>query len=940
MRKLIVAILFFVSPFLLQAQKSASIRGAVYDSVAKKTLSYATVSLVNAKDSSLVSFVRADSTGKFYFNQLAKGKYTLSASYVGFVPLWLTVTVKENEALQLGYVNLTNLSDASSVTVYAKRPPVVINNDTIEFNTENFKTQPNAVVEDLLKKMPGVTVDDDGTIKVNGQTVNKVLVNGKEFFTGDIKMATKNLDADAIDKIQVFDKKSDQSEFTGVDDGNTTKTINLKLKKDRLKSVFGKVAGGTNFSDRFETQANVNRFSNEQQLSFIGMGNNTNKQGFSIGDVLNFTGELSKAMKNGGGSIRISSGGSGPDNAGLPTTGMGQNQQGIANTYAGGLNFNDTWNKKTDFNGSATGSNIHLNTDKDVNRQYNLTGNNYNYASTTNSVSDIKQQKLNFGIDHKIDSFNSIKITPSITWQQQSNSSTSNYSSVYTNGTKLNDGYTNSSSASTGLNIDNTILYRHRFEKKGRTISLNFSNTYNHSTKDGLQGSRYTDYTIAIPKDSLIKQNSFIDAITRNVGGNVTYTEPIGKRSLLELSSFINTNIGESDKKTYDYNATTGKYDLLNKYLSNEYKNNYSYTGGSINFRSNQKKYNYTLGSSIQSATLNSINQTTDNTIQRSFTDVLPNASLQYKFSNYKNIRLDYSTSTQQPSTTQLQPVVNNSDPLNISTGNPDLKRAYSQSVNINYFAADPVTRKNFFVFASAGITANSIVNSVFTQSNGVRTTMPVNADGTSFFFANANYGMPVKALKSRFDISAGYNYSHSVSFMNGVQNNIDNASISPSLNWGFSIDNVIDIQANARLSFTNAKYSLQPTLNSNYLTERYGIDMLNYLPLGLTLNNTLNYTINTGRADGYNTSIPIWNASLAKSFLKNKRAEIKFSVTDILNQNQGTSRSSNQDYIEDSKYNVLQRYYMISFTFALHKSGNQQGAGGPPPPMIRVFNN
>jgi len=217
--------------FSFAQNKQAFIHGLVYDTASKKGLAYATVSIVGIKDSTLISFTRADSSGKFVLKNISKGSYLLSASYVGFVPVWQDISVKDGESLSLGNINLTDLKNASAVTVIAKRAPVVMNNDTLEFNTENFKTQPNAVVEDLLKKLPGVTVDGDGTVKVNGQKINRVLVNGKEFFTGDPKLATKNLDADAVDKVQVFDKKTDRAEFTGVDDGLSEKAINLKLKK-------------------------------------------------------------------------------------------------------------------------------------------------------------------------------------------------------------------------------------------------------------------------------------------------------------------------------------------------------------------------------------------------------------------------------------------------------------------------------------------------------------------------------------------------------------------------------------------------------------------------------------------------------------------------------------------------------------------------------------
>ena len=934
MRKIIILSFIIFISFIAQAQKFSSIRGTVFDTLSKKGLSYSTVSLVTAKDSTLINFTRADSSGKFHFSKISAGKYLLSTSYVGYVPVWKLITVNEGEDVNVGNIALVDFANASNVTVLAKRPPVVMNNDTLEFNTENFNTQPNAVVEDLLKKLPGITIDADGTVKVNGQTVNRVLVNGKEFFTGDPKMATKNLNADAIDKVQVFDKKSDQAEFTGIDDGNSQKAINLKLKKDKNNALFGRATAGGGNNERYDAQTNINKFKGDQQISFLGMANNTNRQGFSIGDVLNFSGELSKGMRNGGG-ITFRTNGS--DNAGLPTTGLGQNQQGIATTIAGGINYNDTYNKKTDFNSSATASDIHLLTDKTTNRQYILPGNSYNYGATSNSIRDIKQQKFNLSYDHKIDSFNSIKIVPVITFQQQNNWSNSNYVSQNLNNLKLNDGYNNSFAKSSALDFSNSILYRLRFKKKGRTLSASLNMSYNHSEQNGTLASRNTFYSGNIGVDSLLNQTNNYDAVTNNYGGNLTYTEPLDKRSLIELSGFINSNIGTSDKKTYDYNTTSGKYDMANSLLTNNFKSNYTYSGGSVNIRSNQKKINYTVGASLQSAILKSNNQSYNTTVHQSFTDVLPNANFQYKFSAYKNIRFDYSSSTQQPSITQLQPIQNINDPLNIVQGNPNLQRSFSHNLNINYFAADPFTRKNFFVFVSAGKTIHAIVNSDSTNINGSRKTTYTNANGVSYLSGNATFGFPIKKLKSRIDLSMGANYNRNISFINGAQNNIDNLSLTPSLSWSFAIDNKIDIQTSANLSISKADYSLQSQLNSNYLTQRFSTDITNYFPWGIVLNNNFKYTINSGRADGYNTEVPLWNASVAKGFLKNKRAEIKFSVLDLLNKNIGTNRSVNQNYIEDLRYNVLQRYFQLSFTYILNKAGKTTGG---PNIQIRTIGN
>lgn len=929
MNRICFLIVGLILPFFTIAQQlPGSVKGTVMDTATRHGLAYATISVVDARDSTLVNFTRADSTGKFRLGSLGKGKYLLSASYVGFLPVWKTINISEGTELDLGTIDMADITSAGNVTVTGRRPPVTINNDTLEFNTENFKTQPNAVAEDLLKRLPGVTVDNDGTVRVNGQRINRVLVNGKEFFTGDPKLATRNLDADAIDKVQVFDKKSDRSEFTGVDDGQSEKAINLKLKKDRNNALFGKVTAGAGTKGRFDGQTNVNKFNGDQQLSLLGMGNNTNRQGFSMQDIMNFTGELSRGMRSGGG-ITIRMGGDGPSGNGLPVTGMGQNQQGVANTYAGGVNYNDKWNKKTDVNMSGMGSDIDLNTLRSTNRQNLLPGNNFNYQSNSTTNQRNRQQNVNLSLDHQFDSSTSLKFTPQFGLQQTDVNSVSDYISRDTKGVKLNEGSTDSKTHSEAFNFNGNALFRKRLGKKGRTLSGTMSLAYNDSKQQGSLYTVNTFYNQGIPlSDSIANQKKSRDAITKSLGGNIVYTEPIGKRSLLELSAFYNTSIGNSKQQTFDYSGTTGKYDRMNSLLTNDFRSEYTYTGGSANLRTNLKKLSLTVGSALQAATLLSNNNTNGNQIRQTFTDALPNANIQYRLTSSRSLTLNYTTSTAQPSTAQLQPIADVSDPLNTRTGNPDLKRSYMQTLNLNYFATNMYTRRNFFAFLSATITNNAIVNADIIQPNGARISMPVNANGSYLLFGNINTGFPIRKLNSRVDLGLGANLNHAISFVNGTKNEIDNMSLSPNLSYNYTLEGKLDIQATARVNISKTNYSLQPQLNNNYLQQVYGMEMNNYLPWGLVVNNSINYTINTGRADGYNTNVAFWNASIAKSFLKNQRAELKLSAFDMLNQNAGVNRNANQNYIEDTRYNVLQQYFLASFTFRLNKAG--ANANGP----------
>ncbi|HEX8331684.1 MAG TPA: outer membrane beta-barrel protein, partial [Segetibacter sp.] len=611
-------------------------------------------------------------------------------------------------------------------------------------------------------------------------------------------------------------------------------------------------------------------------------------------------------------------------------------QQGVAKTYAGGLNYNNKWGKNTDINASYIFNDQSLQTNRETNRQNIIPGNNFNYIQRSNSTRENMQHRMNISIDHKIDSFNSLKLTSAATLQKSNSKSLSEYVSENSPGKRLNSGYTSTLNDAHGMNLRNSLLYRHRFAKKGRTFSANFNLNYNESEGDNDLKSEniFYDLTGNAIQGRPLNQNIIQDAINRSYGGSVTYTEPTWKGGLAELTYFYNENIGRSLKNTYDFNNTSGKHDLVNDTLSNNFQSNYNYTGGSLNFRTQRKKWTTGFGATLQNATMESVVNKNLNIAQQ-FTDLLPNSNISYKISSYRTLRLDYTTNTRQPSVTQLQPVPDISDPLNIRLGNPGLMREYSHSVNVNYFASDPVTRRNFMMFAAINATKNAIVSSdVIDPATGIRTTRPVNADGPFSAFSSINTGFPIKKLKSRIDLGTSINYFKNVSFLNNNQNNIGNLSFTPNITWSFGIDNKVDIQATARVGYNQARYSLQKQLNTNYWQQQYGIEMTNYLPGGIVLNNNFNYTKTTGRAPGYNTSVPFWNASVAKGFLKNKRAEVKLSGFDLLKENIGITRNANQNYIEDIRYNVLQRYFLLSFTYSINKSGLNTG----PRTVIRSF--
>ena len=909
--------------------QNLTIQGSLKDSIANRALNSATVSLVYAKDSSLVSFSRTNEAGVFNFKNVAPGNYLISVSYVGYVPKWVPVLTGTDKIVEMGLIYMNDVNTMSTVTVTARRPPVVINGDSVEFNSENFKTAPNAVVEDLLKKMPGMEVDKAGGITVNGKKVTKVFVNGKEFFTGDPVMATKNLPADAVDKIQVYDRKSDQAMFTGIDDGSEETAINLKLKKDRNKSTFGKLNAGAGTPSVFDAQGNVNVINNEAQFSAIGGANNTNRQNFSGRNIINFSGGGGGRPGAGGGVTVNFSGGSGETDA---------NAQGIADTYSIGGNYSNLFNdKKTEFNANLSVSDVTRNNNS-FSKTQNLTpGNSFNRISNANSIAGNKQQNFGSTIDHKVTDNFSFRFTPSLGLQQTTNYSEDSTQTYLTNGNLLNSNTTMSSSASDAVNAASTLLLRKKFAKKGRTISSTITQSFNRSNSTGNQYTEQLSYlNNKLTNDSILDQKNTRKGENSSYSANVIYTEPLGKKSLLEFNTYLSKSIGSSSRRIFDRNDATDSYDLLNTRLTNEFNSEYTYSGGGMSYRSNQKKYNFATGFSIQKAVLDGENISAKTKLSQSFQDILPNATFRYNFSQTKNLNIDYRTSTNQPSITQLQPVLDQSNINRQSIGNPDLKRSYVHNLNIRFFSSKILAGKSFFSTLNASTTNNSIVNYDSVLPNRTILTKPVNVDGAYRINTSLNYGFGIKKLKSRlsFGLNAGLN--NNISYANGLLNTIVTKSTGPSMSYTYIVDDVIDINLTARYSFSQTTNEVNPNLNTNFLTKVFGADMTNYLPFNIVLNQSLNYAINTGRAEGFNTAIPIWNASFSKFFLKNKRAEIKMSAFDLLNKNIGINRNVSQNQIVDRSYNVISQYFMLTFTYSLQKSGLGGGAR-PGGMMIRM---
>ncbi len=930
MRQIPAFLTFFIllSTSLL-AQQGGSVKGIAYDTVLQKPVADASVTVLAKKDSSLVSFSITDNKGYFYMDRLAPGEYRLLITHINYHNKSSFFTISaESRDMDLGQLPLPDRATVlNEVTVSNEAPPVMLLGDTIQYNAGSFKAPPNASVEQLLKKLPGMEVDKDGTITAQGQKVNKVLVDGKEFFGNDAKMATRNLPADAIDKVQVYDRMSDQAQLTGFDDGNSEKTINLKLRKDRKKGVFGKVTAGAGTDDRFEGRFNVNSFKGARQVSAIGMANNTNTQGFTFSDMLNFTGELGRMMR-GNGSSAVS-----PDDAGLATMTSNSNK-GIRTIWGGGVNYNNILGSRTEMTSNYFYNQFNPAVSSDILRQYLLPDSSYFY--NLRSVSDDRygSHRLNLSFDHIIDSFHSIKISPSLGYQSTKALSSREYEQSGADGQKSNQGYSRNQNASNGFNFRNDLLFRKKFRKKGRTVSLSLNTSLNSSDADGSLSLLNNFYAPDgdLLHTQLINQQVITEGSLKGYTARLAYTEPVFTRSLLELSIVKSNTLSVSNKLTLDYDPVSDKYDRRNDSLSNDFRNTYGFTSTGLRLRTQKRKYNYFVGLSWQQADLEGkvIAGAKDSVIGRRFHNLLPTARFQYNFNRNKNLVLFYRTNTSQPTISQLQPVPDISDALYIREGNPNLKQEYIHSLQLNYTGISPFKGKSLFAFFTVSRTHNKIVSADSLLSSGVKKTRPVNTGGVYNINGDISLSLPLRFMKSGIRLGSNMFYSRNRQFINGVSNIISTLNAGPRLRLDINLHEKLDWNIGTSLNYTSTSYSLQRSFSTSYFSQVHEASIGWQLPKGFYVNTDLVYTVNSQLADGFNARIPLWGAWVSKQFLKYNKGELRLQVSDILNRNAGVSRSSNQNYIEDSRVNTLRRYALLSFTYSLSKTGlgNRSGNG------------
>ena len=914
------------------AQAPTTVSGRVTDGKDQSALIGANVLLIHLPDSARVG-AAADATGKFQFDNVVAGRYVLDASFVGYQRQRQAITVS-GQPVQLGTLALqAGGVQLKGVVVTGAIAQSVQKGDTTQFNARAFKTNPDATTGDLIDKLPGVSRGTDGKVQAQGETVAQVLVDGKPFFGNDPDAVLKNLPAEMVDKIEVFDQRSEQSRFSGFDDGNTTKTINIVTKVEFRNGTFGRVVGGAG-PDRYKANGNVNNFKGARRVSVLAQSNNVNEQNFGTEDLLGVVGSSNQGGGGGGGRGGGGGGGGvgggGGGNGGNASDFLVNQSGGISTTNAAGLNFSDSWNKKTDLSASYFYNHASNALQSNTNRQYVLpAGTTYTQNANTSSLNT--NQRFNMRLEHKLDSANSVLFRPRFSYQLNEASSALD-GSTFRTGTALSQIRSVYGANNNGINTGGDLLLRHRFAKVGRTASLSIGGSY--SEKNATTTLNTVDVVSA---RNNLNQLSTLQQSGGSINTNLSLTEAITRQNILQGNYAI--SYAPNNSKKYTYDVLTGDVRQRNDGLSNVFENYYLTQSGGVTYRHVTPKFQAGVGLAGQYSELYSDAQFPRPSIGRySFVNVLPNANANIRFTRQKNLRLNYRTNTNPPSVSQLQAVVNNSNPLQLTIGNPTLRQEFQHSLNIRYSASNPEVSSNFFALLSGSFTQNPISNRTIVAARDTivtpegappvrlpavgQLTQPTNLSQEYSVRSLISYGRPIKAIKTNVNLSGNAGFTQTPGLVNG---GLNYARV-PSFGAGLTLSSNISSQLDFTVSTTSSKNfvinTLQTRLNTNYFSQVTRLRLNWIVGPGISLATDFVHQAYSGLSAGYNQQYILWNASLGKKIFPGQRGEIKIYAFDLLGQNRAIQRNVTDAYYEDVKTTILQRYVMLMFSYNI-RSGN-----------------
>ncbi|HEY4288827.1 MAG TPA: TonB-dependent receptor [Puia sp.] len=887
--------LFFTLIAACVSSHAQSVRGTVQDSLSRQLLEDATVSLIRLPDNTAIRRLRS-SKRDFVFSNLPSGSYRLITTYLGYSPDTLALTLNNADTtVKRVHIYLQHSASAlMQVVVHAAIPPAIVKNDTIAFNAGAYPTRPNATVEDLLRKLPGIDIDKNGNVTMQGQKVDKIYLDGKEFFLNDPRTATQNLPADIVDQIEAFDSQSDRAKLTGIREATGSKTLNIKLKKNRKKGYFGKAYAGTGSGGGDGKGGVTSSYSAGGTATSLG-----SNWIFGTGNINNMNNQFT-----------------GKDNKNGPGSG------GLQNFNDAQVNFKTDKSKKLGITLNAGTNGTHTALITSTQRKTLLTDSSLFENRLSRSLSNNQSYHANAFLEYNVDSFTALNLR-SIYSPQTSRSSSQDTVGISTQKAGpawlSNLGHTDNNSHSDSYSLSNTLNFRRRWRRPGRTLFLSLTQSYDHQDQPASVYSlvNYFDSTGALLQRTQTNQTSGQLSNNDGYGASVSYTEPLKPGHILDFTYRLNRTNSKSDKQSFDYDSASGKYDIPDSLTTNHFINHNTIHRLSTGYNATEGKYRYQLGLTFQISDLDDRNISAHTSINQHQLNWYPRASLIYTPEKGKTINLQYSANTTSPTIQQLQPLPDLTNPFLVHIGNPDLLQQLTHNLNANYTAFNGRNFRNLQVAIQGDYAQHQITPATTVLSGGIQQIQYINVDGVWHVSSNITYGFPLgDQRKGNGSFGMHLRYGRDVSEVNGEQN------VTTGLGWGSNLKlnfhpvDKLFIEGTGSVDYTGSLYSIYSTQNTKTWVQNYSIDASWELPGAVTLASNFNIQVTGSQGALPSKSISLWNASIYKDFLRNRSAQIRFSAFGILNTVNNFTQTLGLNYVETRQANLPGRILLLSFIY------------------------
>lgn len=867
-----------------QSHFSGQVKGQLIDSLEKKPLMSASIVCNSVADSSTHYYSFSDKKGNFRIDSLPNGNYWLYISFVGYKTFRYSFNiVKDGESVDVGIIGLEKewLSLRQFEVVETARP-VRVKKDTLEYNADFFKVMENSMIDEVLKRIPGMQVDRNGGIMFNGEPIKSILVNGRPVFLDDPTLVSRNVFAELVDKIQIIDRNTDKSSSLSLTDSRREKVMNITIKESRKGQIVGQLIGGYGTNERFLVNSNINRFGTRQQLIFFGGGDN-----------------LSSTQLN---------------EIGGP---------GVRSNLRSGINYSLDISKDATIGFDYVMDNGQITNGKSSIRHSFIGDSSLYYIQSSKTNEHSRNHSLNTRINYRIDSMSSLNINTKLNFYSVNNSLTSEYESLDRQQVLLNNGVVSSSNKGEAYTLSGNLTFDRKFSKINRSLSVVLDYSINNAIGkvNNFSDNMFSNSDGGKISDS-INQQSFLKDDKREIMVSITYAEPVFRGHTLLLNYSQSNNLSPTSRSTFDYNVVSKLYDQISDSLSYSFRSTSANYMGSVAIRGQVERLDYSVYLNAITGFIRNLDRSYESIVLRP-KGFIPQVYLNYSLTNSKRVRFSYLRNPQFPNVGQLQPVPDNVNPLYIQMGNPSLKPSYAHDFYLGFNYLDVSSLRGMSIYAMSRITQDKITNSSWIDTIGRQFFQPVNMNGSYTFHLSMDFSLPIGKKSDMFRSSSGVGMIRDINFINGIQGSSNNFSMSQSIKYNYSFREMVSLYVSGRVGYNKLNYSGNQGNNIVYYNYNLLFDGSTRLPGGILFGSGLNYALTSGRDVGYNTDIIIWNLFISKSIF-HKQGALKVQVNDLLNRNMSVSNIVGENYIENVKEQVLGRYLLFSISYYIKKRSQQ----------------